>query len=142
LAESALVLPVFVLLVFGLIDFGRLLFTHMTLQHALREAGRFAVTGRHLTDASGPGRSHTRINSIYLVAQEMAVGVSLDGYSIRSSNGGPNSAGGPGDTVTLSIAHDVRLMTPIISRFFSNGTCRIRASATFRNEPFPPNQTN
>src|SRR5437899_784452 len=45
--EFALVAPLFLLLVFGILDFGRLFYVQETLQHALREAGRFAVTGQH-----------------------------------------------------------------------------------------------
>jgi hypothetical protein len=142
LLETALILPVFVLLMCGLLDFGRLLFTQMTLQHAVREAGRFAVTGRHLDNAGNPNEPYGRTNSVFRIAQQAASGVPLTGLDISSAQGGAGSAGGPGDTVTISIIHDLRLATPIIARFFPDGIYRFTVAATFKNEPFPPNQTN
>src|SRR5436309_15897288 len=104
--EFAVVVPLFVLLVFGVIDFGRLFFTQMTVQHAMREAGRFAVTGNHLDDPKHPGKDLSRVDSIVQVAQNAATGIDVSGIHISSVEGGehgPGAAGGPGDTVTISI---------------------------------------
>src|SRR5580698_3843174 len=53
MVEFALVAPLFFLLVFGITDFSRLFFTQETLQYAVREAGRYAVTGQHATGSNG-----------------------------------------------------------------------------------------
>ena len=45
LVEFALVAPVLFLLVFGIIEFGLLLHAYITMQHAVDEAARYAVTG-------------------------------------------------------------------------------------------------
>lgn len=42
LVETALMLPVLLLLLFGIVDFGRIIFTYLTLDHAGREAVRYA----------------------------------------------------------------------------------------------------
>ncbi len=151
LVETAIAIVVFLVVVFGILDFGRLLFTQLTLQHVMREAGRFAVTGRHDYDPSNSGLTTTRTNAIFQVAQQAAVGVPLTGYEISSVAGGAGSAGGPGDTVTISLSRDLRLLTPLgpllghffhLTNYMNSGVYRITVSATFKNEPFPPSQTN
>jgi Flp pilus assembly protein TadG len=139
--EFAMVAPLFFLLVFGIIDFGRLFFTQMTLQHALREAGRFAVTGRHLQDSNG--QDITRVNSIIQTARNAAAGLDVNSISISSTQGGSNSAGGPGDTVTVALTTSLRLITPLIGRYVgNNGLYTFSVRTTFKNEPFPSSQTN
>jgi Flp pilus assembly protein TadG len=151
LVETAIVLPLFLVLVFALLDLGRLFYVQMAMQHALREAGRYAVTGRHQTDPNDPNQSLSRTNSIYNVARVNSFGLPLSGYQIRSAQGGTGTAGGPGDTVTISVTTDLRLMTPLVpmlARFFgltnfmNNGVYRLTAATSFKNEPFPPSQTN
>jgi Flp pilus assembly protein TadG len=144
--EFALVLPLFVLLAFGVADFGRLFFTQMTVQHAMREAGRFAVTGNHLQNPK-TGKDLSRVDSIIQVAENAAMGIKLKKSDIRISSleggdKGEGAAGGPGDTVTISITVDLPLITPIIAQFFSpDGVYTFEARTTFKNEPFSPEQT-
>ena len=140
LVETALTFVVFMLLVFGILDFARLFFVHLTMQHALRVAGRYAATGNHLTTAQGTPMART--NSIMQVAQNAAMGLPLTTIQFTSQSFGSGSAGGPCDTVTLALGCNVQLLTPLVSRFFSNGVYRFNASMTYRNEPFPPAQTN
>ena len=143
LTEFALVVPLFFLLVFGIMDFGRLFNVQITLQNALREAGRFAVTGNHLTQGTN---TLSRVDSIKQVAQQAATGTALTLSAIQisstSTNAGPGRAGGPGDTVTISISYDLHLLTPIIGQFFPNGVYSFTVNTTFKNEPFSPSQTN
>jgi hypothetical protein len=145
LVEFAIVVPVFFLLIFAVIDLGRLFFVQMTLQHAMREAGRLAVTGNTLTDPNPPYNTLSRVNSIILAAQQAAVGLDVSSIGIWSDHGGasgPGRAGGPGDTVHISLTTNLQLITPVIGRFFGpNGTYQFMVQTTFRNEPFPPSQT-
>ena len=143
LTEFAMVLPLLLLLIFGVVDFGRLFFVEMTLQNAVRQAGRFAVTGNHLPDSTKPGVNMSRVNSIKQVAQDAAIGLDVTSIQISSKTGGSGNAGGPGDTVTISITSNLKLITPIIGQFFgSNSTYTFTVSVSFRNEPFPPANTN
>ena len=102
LVEFAMVAPLFFLLVFGITDFGRLFFTKLTLQHALREAGRYAVTGQKF------GGTTNRVESIRIIAQKYAVGLIQDPSQIQveSTIGGVTSnnfAGGPGDIIIVQL---------------------------------------
>lgn len=142
LVEFALVVVMFFMLVFAVIDFGRLFFIQMTVQNAVQQAGRFAATGNHLPDPNNPGNKLPRVDSIIATIQQAVVGANITGISISSLKGGPGSAGGPGDTVTVSVTTDVDLMTPLIAPFFPNGIFGFTSSVSFKNEPFPDSNTN
>jgi hypothetical protein len=140
LVETALALPIFLLLLFGIVDLGRVLFAHMTLQHAVREAGRFAVTGRALPGMNG---GHPRYDSIakVVVQDSLPFELTASDVMISSVSGGLGSPGGPGDRVTIALAYPVHLITPLIGKFFGpSQEFVVRVSTTFRNEPFPPRQ--
>ena len=145
LVEFALVAPLFFLLVFGITDFGRLFFAQETLQFALREAGRYAVTGQHMANPDPKvGGNLSRVASIRAIAQQNAIGLITDPNNIKVSSGGmPNFAGGPGDTVVVSLKTDLKLITPMIGRFFGpSQTYTFTVQTSFRNEPFDFSQTN
>jgi len=141
LTEFALVIPLFLLLVFGVCDFGRLFFVETTLENAVRQAGRYAITGNHQPDPKNPGQNLSRVDSIIQVAQQAAIGIDVSNIQISSVNGGAGSAGGPGDTVIISLTSNVQLITPVIAAFFTNGTYTFTVSVRLKNEPFPPSDT-
>jgi Flp pilus assembly protein TadG len=140
--EFALVAPMFFLLFFAIFDFARMFYVQMTLQNAVRQAGRYAITGNHVPDPQNHGQNLSRVNSIISVAQQAAGGLSVSGIQISSAGGGSGSAGGPGDTVTISLTSQLQLMTPIVSTFFPNGAYTFTVSVSFKNEPFPPSNTS
>jgi Flp pilus assembly protein TadG len=144
--EFALVVPLFLFLIFAVIDFGRLFFVQMNLQQALMEAGRFASTGNHLPDPKSPGQNLSRINSIIADAQQHAAGAQMMGATIStvqvsSTYGGSGSAGGPGDTVTISLIANFKLLTPFVAQSFAGGAYTFTSSVSCKNEPFPPANT-
>jgi len=137
MVEFILVAPLYFLLIFAVMDFGRMFFVQMNLQQAVQEAARYASTGNHMNDPNNPGQTLSRINSIIADVQQMAIGASVSNVQISSVGGGAGSAGGPGDTVTVSLTTNLPLMTPLVSAFFPNGTYTFTSSATVQNEPFP-----
>ena len=141
MVEFALVLVIFLFLIFAVIDFGRLFFVQMEVQHAVHEAGRFASTGNHLPNPNNPGQNLSRANSIIATAEQGVGGMDISGIQISTLGGGTGSAGGPGDTVTISLTTNLTLMTPMVSRLFPNGQYTFTSSTTFKNEPFSPNNT-
>ena len=142
--EFAIVAPLFFGLIFALFDFGRLFFVQMNLEQAVFEAGRYASTGNHMADPNNPGQNLSRVNSIIATAQAAAdgLGANLQSIQVSSVNGGSGSAGGPGDTVTVSVTASLPLMTPLMGKFFPGGAFVFTSSSTFKNEPFSPSNTN
>jgi Flp pilus assembly protein TadG len=133
----------FFMLLCGVMDFSHLFYAEMTVQNALRQAGRFATTGNHLADPNNAGNNLSRVGSIILTAQQAAPGFNFNNINISSASGGAGSAGGPGDIVTISLSSGVPMLTPIIAPFFPpNGTYNFTVSVSFKNEPFPPGQAN
>ena len=140
--EFALVAPMLLLLVFAVFDFARLFYVEMNLQNAVREAGRYGITGNHLPDSKHPGQALSRVNSIIQVAQQAAIGIDVSNIQISSVGGGSGSAGGPGDTLIISLTTDLQLMTPIVAQFFNGGKYTFTVGVSLKNEPFPPGNTS
>jgi len=147
MVETAFSLSVFLLLVMATIDFGYLMSTKLTLQNAVRQAGRYAITGQCI-ESSG-SCSLTRYNSIVQTLETASLGlinssnVGSDVTLSCTNEGGqcPNQAGGPGDIVTISVAYPYPFITPLIAPFFPSHAYTIRVSSTFANEIFPPSQS-
>jgi Flp pilus assembly protein TadG len=144
--EFALVAMLFFVIVFCLFDFCWLLFAEMNMQDAVREAGRYASTGQHVTSSSGSLLS--RNASIIQVLDSLDMGTTITNVAISSipSTGGAvqtGSAGGPNDTVTIQATCSLPFLTGFISQFFGNSSSfNFTVSSTFKNEPFPSSQTN
>jgi len=98
LVEFALIAPVLFLLLFGILEFGLLLHAYITMQHAVDEAARYAVTGEGYDLAAG-----AREAAIIAVASKAAGTLMIDPAAfaneaghfrvgIRSSSSGTNPA--------------------------------------------------
>jgi Flp pilus assembly protein TadG len=140
--EFSLVATMLFTVMFACFEFACLMYGQITLQNAVRTAGRYAMTGNHLPDPNHPGQNLSRTASITQVAQQAAMGLDVSNIQISSVAGGANNAGGPGDTVTISLTANLPLMTALIGQYFAHGTYTTTVSATFRNEPFPPGNSN
>jgi Flp pilus assembly protein TadG len=142
LVEVAIAALLFFFLMFAVFDFGHLFFVEMDVQNALQEAARYGSTGNHLPNPNSPGQFLSRVASIVDTLENDASGVNISNIQISSVNGGSNSAGGPGDLMTVSTIVNMPLMTPLIAQLFPNGQFTFTASVTIMNEPFSPSQTN
>jgi Flp pilus assembly protein TadG len=144
LVQFAIVVPIFFLMVCAVMDNARLFLVQMNVQQAVQDASRYASTGNHQPDPKNPGKNLQRIASIIAVLQQEVLstpGVNPQNVQI-TSDGKSNFAGGPGDTVTITLVSAMPLMTPLIAKFFGSGSYTFTSSATFKNEPFDPNNTN
>ena len=140
--EFALAATILFTAIFGCFDFAILMYSQLTLQNAVRQAGRYAMTGNHEPDPNHPGQNLSRVASITQVARNQAMGLDVSNIQISSTVGGQNNAGGPGDTVTVSLTANLPLISPLLGRYFSHGIYTTTVSATFRNESFSPGNSN
>lgn len=140
LVEFGLVVLMFMTLIFGVVDFARLFYAQSTLENAVRQAGRYAVTGQHQTDPHN-GSQMSRVASITQIAQQAAIGLDVSSIQVSSVEDGAGSAGGPQHTCIITLTSSVKLLTPVIGHFFTNGKYQFTVSVRFKNEPFPPNLT-
>jgi Flp pilus assembly protein TadG len=144
--EFALVIPLFFLMTFAIVDFGYLFFMKLSLENAVRQAGRFAVTGNHLTTTSTNGivTTESRIQSITQTAQTAALGfpITVNISSVQDGVTNTASAGGPGSFVIVQVTTDYTFFTHFIGNYFPNGQYIFTVSTSFRNEDFPAGETN
>lgn len=108
LVEFALVLPVMMLLLCGVFEFGRLLQSWVTLQHAVEEGGRYAVTGLGYDQGAG-----VREAQIVATTKAAAVGLNIDNSVSRSDPGyfqviirSSRSGGNPAEANNAGLAND------------------------------------
>ncbi len=144
LVETAISLSIFLLLVMGTIDFGYLFCTKLTLQNAVRQGGRYAITGQCITGSDG-SCSKTRYNSIMQTIEDTSLGM-VKSTEIRISctdkgGGCPNLAGGPGDVVNITVTHPYQFLTGMIQVFFPGQSYTLTVSSAFTNEVFPPSES-
>lgn len=139
--EFAIVAPLFFILLFAVIDLCMLFWVNLTMQYAVREGARYAVTGRNDLDpnASNPQRALAVIENIktasmgfYERVQPQINGISY-GDPSRFSAG---MFGTSGQIMVLRLDCTWPLMTPFLQPFFDDGNYRFSVAATMRNEAF------
>lgn len=135
LIEFALMIPIVLFLFFGVYEFGRFYFSRLTLQHAVAEAARFAVTGESLDDDEG--NPMTRAQSVVSVITRNAQNLNLDVDRISID---PADAGGPGDVVRVSAEFTFNFFIPGYKQLFPGGELEFEVSTAMKNEPFIPGQ--
>src|ERR1039457_5991572 len=140
LVETAISLSIFLLLVLGTIDFGYLISTKVTLQNAVRQGGRYAITGQCITGSDG-SCSKTRYPSILQIVANTSLGVAAARELTLTCTGVcPTTAGGPGDGVTITVTHPYHYLTGPIGAVRHN-SITLTVSSAFTNEAFPPSQS-
>jgi len=154
MVEFALVGSVFILLMFGMFDMAYYFYGRVTLQNAVRQAARYAITGNCGTPGScfagsngKGGGTGDRLNTIISTVQTFSFGlnptisITCQGVCLGYyGDGGTNNAGGPGDTVMISASYT---WSPfVIARLVPKGTFpssyTYSVSSIFKNEQFPP----
>lgn len=147
LLETTLCLTLLLLLTMSAMDFGYLFWTKLTLQSAVLQAGRYAITGQCIVGTNGQC-STTRYESIVQTLQTHSLGLlnpsNRSDVVITCSNTGggcPNNAGGPGDEINISVSYPYPFISPFLPAFFPNHSYSIQVNAAFTNEPFPPGQS-
>lgn len=146
--EFALIAPLFFFLLFAIVDFGVLYWANLTMQYAVREGARYAVTGQSNLDPNTANQQR------YLAVIQMIKDSSMGIYgqvnptlAIAINGGTPQSYGtpaqyntgmfgGPGDIIALQLDCTWPILTPLVQPYFSGGVYRFSVGATMRNEAF------
>ena len=102
LVETALILPILLMLLFGITDFGRIFHVYLTLDHAGREAARAAAVG--LEDVVIEERIENASGG--LDQDKLDIDILPLGKSNRNSGG----------DVTITLTYPVDFLTPIIGQ--------------------------
>lgn len=119
LVETAIILPVVLLLVLGIIDFGIIFNNYILITNASREGARLAALGGSDSE-------------IVQAVQGMAATLDLAKMSVEIS---PSpSMRKRGSHVKVKVTYNARLITPLIDRLFADGTAKLQAESVMRVE--------
>lgn len=105
LVEFAIVLPIILLLVMGILQFGMMMNSYIAIQNAAREGARAGIVGCTDTEIQNTIIS----TSPSLDASNLTVSITPNGANRKS-----------GDTLTINISYNYKLIVPIISSLFKN----------------------
>lgn len=141
--EFTFIFLLFLFIFFSIVEFGHLLYTKLTLQHALREAGRYMVTGRTAQDPQNNNLPRPEVILKVFCANLLATGLSCPqlGPQFDLKCVDPPSCtqpgGGPGQTVMVTANFKKRALTPLFAGIFTKDGVEFQLSTTWKNEPFP-----
>lgn len=147
--EFAFVAILFFGLLFVIIDIGALFFVNLTMQHAVREGTRRAVTGNTYSAIDRRTAVITQIREQSMgfydkntrTVKEPTIKVITPGnVTFANYTGGVTQTSNPGqagDTIVVSLTYSWPLLTPILRPFFPGGEYTFTVRSTMRNEPFP-----
>ncbi|MBM7454252.1 hypothetical protein HNR62_000076 [Oceanisphaera litoralis] len=140
MVEFSIVAGLFLLLMFAIIDLAMLGFINMTMQNAVREGTRYAITGRTDLDPESKGdRRKAVLNKIKQHSMGFYDQVTEDGkVRVKDIDGNDYSGtmGAAGQIIVVSIDGSWSLMTPLIAPFFDKGQYDFTVSATMKNENY------
>ncbi len=138
--EFALVVPLLLILLMAIIELGALFWVNMTMQHAVREGARYAITGRFDLDPNPTPADRLRPEAVAEKIKLSSLGLydSVVSDMVVTDPDGDVLAGfgGPGETLVINLQCSWPLLTPLIRPFFDGGTYNFQVSATMRNENF------
>lgn len=129
MVETAIAMIVFLACLFAVVDAGMLFYTYLTLENAVSEATRFAVTQQTTGGLS-------RVDSVKAIMRQSAPGITINDseFLFQNITHGTADIGGPSDVIRISVQHPFALVMPL---FVYSGALQITVSSTMMNEPAP-----
>lgn len=139
--EFAIVAPVLFFLLIAIVEVCGLFWVNLTMQYAVREGARYAVTGR--TDLDPSPTNDQRYRAVVAAIRNHSMGL-FDRVEPKINNiryGDPAAYndgmfGRAGEIFVLRIDCSWPLMTPVLSPFFKDGKYAFSVATTMRNEAF------
>ncbi|WP_235922809.1 TadE/TadG family type IV pilus assembly protein [Rugamonas aquatica] len=144
--EMALVMPVFLLVMIGVIELAMMYFSNLTMQYAVREGSRYAITG--LADADPNASNQQRYQAIIQKIKDSSTGMYAKVSPVITTNNvtytdssSYNAAmfGAAGDILVIQIDCYWPLATPLLKPFFTDGKYHFVVATTMLNENYGSN---
>lgn len=133
LLETALVLPLLLLITFSIIEFGGMFYAYLALENGVSEATRFGITG----NSTG---ALTRDDSIKAAMRDATPTLTIDDNAFTLSHLPPGGStwlpggGAAGDIEKVTVDYNWDVMTPLLRPFFTNGQFHIQVASSMKNE--------
>ena len=147
--EFALVALLLFGLLFAIIDLALMFYVNLTMQHAVREGARYAVTGQTVGAAGRDALIQKVKDASYGLYDQNALSqkdptvsiltpTSTQSFTNYSGTPVPGSTGTPDQIIIVSLTYAWPLLTPVLRPCFSNGNYTFTVRATMKNEPWGP----
>ena len=134
LVETALILPLLLLLTFALVDFASLFYAYLALENGVGQATRYGVTGAQVAGS-------TREESIRSAMRDATPSLTIADDAFAFSHLRPGSAvwlggaGGPNDIDKVTVNYTWTFFTPLVRAFFAGGQVTLTVESAMKNEP-------
>jgi Flp pilus assembly protein TadG len=146
LVELALILPIFLVLLSAALDLGRLAAARVTVANAAREGAFQAATEPSSYQAGQPCPTKDPVSlkvpstndvmcRTLLESKGSVISVAPANVSMNCS---PNCSEALGNTVTVKVVGQFRLITPFMTLFFGGNTINFSSSSTQQIQAMPP----
>ena len=138
--EFAIVCSLFFLLVFMIIDFALYGFVKLTMQHAVREGARYAITGQVDLD---PDANGNRKRAVIQKIKDNSMGffdevMTESDIVVTNSNGTAVAGfGAPGESIVITLTCQWPITNPFTQTIMSASHYNFSVAASVRNEAFP-----
>jgi Flp pilus assembly protein TadG len=132
---------IFFALFMAIVELSHLLYAKVTLQHALRTAGRYMITGKTGMSGGNPIPRDQMVHDLFC-SNQVAAGVRCPALGSPDFQivcvGAPCQAPGGGPQQTVRVTVNVRkpALMPFFGKFFPSGGVPLQLSTTWQNEPF------
>lgn len=143
--EFAIVGSLLFAVILGIVDFGQLFWTNLTMQYAVREGVRYAVTGQTGLAPTAPNAT-ARCDAAVAKIKEQSMGLyerttSKTVFKTIASDGsiatlGAGSCYGASQVIVVQVDSAAKAWTPILASLLTNGEYRFSVSTTMKNEAF------
>lgn len=139
--EVALCCVVLIIFISAIFDFAHMHYARSSLQHAVSQATRFAITGSTVADPNEKGKKLSREASIMYLVERIS-GISdfekddIEMYVVQPNGSLVAGAGGPGDVIMVRASYRIAIITPGLAGLFKEGEYAFTCSTRFRNEEF------
>ena len=141
IVEVALAVIVLITFISATFDFAHMHYARSSLQHAVSQATRFAITGSAIKDPNDGTKKLSREASILHLVEKIS-GISdfekddVKIYVVQPNGSLVAGAGGPGDVVMVRATYRIDIITPGLASLFPQGQYAFTCSTRFRNEEF------
>lgn len=137
--EFTIVASFFFMLFFTIVDLSIYGYVKLTMQSAVREGARYAVTGRSDLDPSSSGDRAAAIIQKISEASNGYLAQVMDPNDIRVVDIDGNSItgfGSAGDIIAIHLDCEWGAISPLVSSVLEDGVYKFTVSTAMRNEAF------
>jgi Flp pilus assembly protein TadG len=142
--EFALIAPILFFCLFTILELGILFWVNLTMQYAVREGARYAITGRNDLDPNTANQQ--RYLAVIQKIENSSMGLYAKVSPVITVNNGPSYStpsmytstmfGGPGEVIVLKIDCIWPIIDPLLKPFFTGGQYNFSVAATMLNEAY------